>query len=409
MPRHVWIPVLVALAVGCARRSPQAPGILRHDVTLIDVRLVTKVGSRENSMADDSPREVSISDTVWVYPVLKVAVGEPRRETLYLCNTTHVRRVGRDGDTLQPGWPVGRHLDIWNKIKRDISLDWFEVVPSRERFGPKEGIRFRLKPVAEQGWSLELTGQPGTRRLAVQARYGGQAVRSCYLASEASVACAPWLSVRRDTSATAWATSLVGALAYRDGSTPDQTANRISCDSRGLILYALSHNGYHFDAYNADALDSLGEPVFSGYIRRGKLYDASNRPARLALGQDIHLGDVMHFTSRRCYGMVADESPVRGWSFGGIPAGLPIVGANLTGPRVRPFHTYLRSLGSLFGKSEFTIRRYPYVPPPPPQKIRRAPQPVVHQPAIVPKARTRKAAGPQKAAKSKPAPAKTKR
>ena len=401
--RRGWILSVVVLALSCARTSSQAPVVARSDVTLIEVRLVSKIGSGENALADDSPKEVSLTDTVWVYPVLKVAVGASKHETLYLCNTTHVSRVGRDGDTTRAGWSVQRRLDIWNKLKRDIRLDWFEVVPCRESYGSKDGIRYRFKPVVEQGWCLELTGGPGTRRLAIEASYGGQAVRSCNLASEASVACAPWLSVRSDTSVAGWAGSLVGALPYRSGSTPEQTSNRISCDSRGLVLFALSHIGYHFDAYNADAMDSMGEPIFSGFVKLGKLYGADGKPARLRLGQDVRKGDVIHFTSRQSYGIVSEETQVPGWSFGGIPAGLPVIGANSAGPRTRPLHAYLLSLRDFFGKSEFTIRRYPYVPPPPPPKVRNVRPPAAPKPAVAPKVKAKTVSAIPKAVRPKPA------
>ena len=399
--RRCRILLLAALGVCCVPESPRAPAAVRSDVALLDIRLVLKVGSGEGAMADDSPKEVSASDTVWVYPVLKVAIGTAERDTLLLCNTTHVRAVGRDGDTTSPGWPLFRHIDIWNKLKRDIQLDWFEVVPCRQSYGPREGVRYRYQPVKDQGWALELTGRSGTRRLAVEARYGDQSVRSCYLASEASVASAPWLSVGPDTSVAGWALGLVGALAHRSGSTLEQTRNRVSCDSRGVVLYALSHTGYRFDAYNADVLDSMGEPVFRGYVRLGKLYDAEDRPAWLKLGQDVRRGDVIHFTSRRTYGIIASDSPVRGWSLGGIPAGLPIVGANSAGPRVQPLYTWLWTLGNIFGKSEFTIRRYPCIPPPPPPKVRKARPPAPPTQAVAPRAK--KAAPAPKVTKSKTA------
>jgi len=141
----------------------------------------------------------------------------------------------------------------------------------------------------------------------------------------------------------------------------------------------LQHFGYHFDAYNLETMDSLGQPVFSGYIKLGRLYDRNGRLTWLRLGPDVRTGDVIHWTTndgRRTtddggYGFVADDGPVSGLSFGGLPLMLPILGDDAGYPGFRPFYQMLLSLRTLFGKSEITIRRYPSIPvPPPPAKAK---------------------------------------
>ena len=380
---HLWL-LGGLLLVACASRSPQATLPLRGDVTLLDVRLVAKVGYGDSALADDQPKEVKTSDTILVYPVVRVLDGEARRETLYLSNTTHVRRVGSDPDTTRPGWPIHRRIDIWNKLKSDIRIEWFEITPSGTCYPRGAAIHYFLKPLTGRGWSQELTGTPGTRRLAVEVHYGSQVVRSCQPVSEAVVAGSPWLSFRPDTTAGGWAANTIGGLPCREGSWPEQTFARTSCDSRSLVAYALSHIGYHFDSLNTETMDSMGELVFSGYVRMGRLYDLQGRPARLKLGTDVQQSDVIHFLTSHCYGIVARDSAVPGVSYGGLPARLPVLSACDASPQIMTLGSLLMAhrflLAAYFGKSEIAIRRYPRIPPPPPptrvpHRVRPVPRP----------------------------------
>jgi hypothetical protein len=378
--RLLLLGMLVIPALFCGSESPSETGEQRADVRLLEVRLVSRVGSQEDALADDARKEVATSDTVWFYPVVKVAVGEKQQDTVYLSNTSRVRSVARASPPASKSSPGRERPNIWSQLKNDIRIEWCEVVPVRSEFGVHEATRYDLKLLSWTGWGHELTGQPGTWRLAVRARQGDQVVTSSYPISEADLAGSSWVACRADTTALGWAASLLGPLPYRAGSTPEQTANRVSCSGQSVVAYALQHIGYHFDAYNSETMDSLGQPVFSGYVKLGRLYDRDGRLTWLRLGQDVRKGDVIHWTTndrrrRRDdggYGFVAGDAPVRGLSFGGLPLMLPILGAGAGYPGLRPLYQVLLSLRTLFGKSKIIIRRYPSIPAPPsPARVRR--------------------------------------
>jgi hypothetical protein len=158
---------------------------------------------------------------------------------------------------------------------------------------------------------------------------------------------------------------LLGGVPFHDGSSDQQTAAFISCDDRTLLTSGLARIGYSLGAGSTpDEIDSAGRIMFQGYIRYGRLYDEEGRRAVVSLGRDLRRGDVIHFTTLGQYGIVADDSPRSGWSYGGIPAGLPVIQALSSYPQIRPFYAALWSLRTLFGKSNLKILRYEAIPRP---------------------------------------------
>jgi hypothetical protein len=351
------------------------PGV-RTDVGLLDVKLVFKPGRRENALADERPTEAMLGDTVGVYPVVQLTTGDKTKDTVYLANTTRIARVGASGDTIGPGWPIQGRLSIWSKLKNLVKIEWYEVRPAKSHYRKGEKISYRLAPLAAQGWYQEFTGPLGSRRLVVRAQVGKQSVSSSYVGSEDAVSRIPWMTFRQDTTSTGWTFALLGAVPYREGSSSGKTRQLISYDSRTLVAYGLAHAGYQLSSdISTRELDSIGRPVFQGYIKFGRLYDQQGRRADLLLGRDLRRGDVIRFLTLKTSGVVADERPRSGWSYGGIPARLPIISAGPGFPKIRPLYSMLWSLKTLWGRAYIKILRYDPIPQPPPPKVRRKPAP----------------------------------
>ena len=379
---------LLAL-LGCARQGGNQPGwrpgmaMPRTDVTLLGVCLGFRVGTREGTPAKDSPRVALPDDTVWAYPVVKVTLGDRQLDTIYLANTARLECAGW-------GWNVRDKVRIWSPLKNEVKLEWYEVKPTRARFRRHAALSYRLQrlstPEAGQPvdqWYREFSGHQGTMRLVVRAAYGTQSVTSGSVYSEAAVKEIPGISFRPDTFGIGWAATLLGSVPYRDGSSLEQTAGYLSCDSRSVVIYYLRHtcgrslsgdtipnrgDSGHVPSLDR-TLDSAGQLVFKGYIRLGRLYDERGRRAHLRLGKDLRRGDVIHFTTLGSYGLVWDDHPPGGYSYGGIPARLPLLRAAQSYPQVQPFYTTLWSLRTLFGKSWFKVLRYePIIRAAPPAK-----------------------------------------
>lgn len=302
-------------------------------------------------------------DTVWAFPVVKLLIG--KKETLYLANTLHLGRVGREYDA-DSGWNTKDHTSIWNKLKDDISIEWCEVRPVKSCFGRNEPLQYRPVPLVAKGaagrdtpaedWYRELTGNPGFFRLLVRARYGLQSVLSDNLAFEHDVGELPWVSFRKDTSWLGFLTGFLGPVPYREGSTREQTSSYICCDSRSLVAAGLARIGYDIKPeYGDRALDTLGETVFSGHVRFGRLYDGKGRRSAF---RDIRPGDVIHFSTLESYAVVLERPPARGLAYGGMPARLRLIRAARGRPEITTFATALWSLRTLFGRSYFTVLRF---------------------------------------------------
>jgi hypothetical protein len=338
-------------------------------------------------LADGHPKQAFQGDTVWVFPVVRAVAGETH-DTVCLANTARIRCVIQGRDSLRLGWPLRERLNIWSRLKDGFGIKWFELLPAKPRFGRNEPIRYRLKewghhqfsgrkPVASPGinWYQELCDTQGLRRLVVQVSYGAQSCMSADLRSdatrrEAEVSCVPWICFRTDTSAVGWATGLLRALPYREGSTIVQTREFVSCDNRSLILGYLARLGHQFSSQPSPReIDSAGQVVFKGYVRRGRLYDDKGRPARLVPGKDLRRGDVVHFTSRGLYAIVAKDLAGSSWPWDGIPARLPVLGAFGRSPEVKSFPAVLWSLRTFFARSDFTVLRYPPFAPVPQKNL----------------------------------------
>lgn len=349
---------------------------IRPDVTLLGVSLALRTGTADSTRAEDRPRQVMAGDTVWAFPVVKLLIAG--KETLYLANTLHLGRVGRAFDS-DSGWNTSNHTSIWNKLKDDISIEWYEARPVKSCFGPHEPLKYRAVPLARnahaesvENWYREVTGRPGLFRFLVRARYGVQSVASDNLSSEHDIGALPWVSFRQDTTWLGFLTGLVGPVPYREGSTREQTSGYVCCDSRSLIAAGLGQIGYAVKPEDGDrALDTLGREVFSGYVRFGRLYD---RRGRRSAFRDIRPGDVIHFSTLESYAVALAQPSRRGLAYGGIPAGLRLIRAARGSPEITTFATALWSLRTLFGRSYFTVLRY---------EPRLKPAPTMRRPAVI--------------------------
>lgn len=348
---------------------PATRPVIRQDVTLLDVSLALRTGSADTTRASDNARLAGPGDTVWVFPVARVLLGG--KETLYLANTAHVGRVGRHSD-LDSGWNLAGKLSIWNRLKNDLQLEWYEVRPVKQFFGPREPLRYRLVPLPEgrnpqpaEQWFRELTGPAGFLRLLVRVTYGNQSVASSNLSFETDVARIPWVSFRQDTAWPGRLTGLLGAIPYRLNSTIEQTGRYLCCDSRSLIASGLTQLGYEVKSTDNERwLDTLSGEVFSGYARLGRLYDRKGRRSRF---HDIRPGDIVCFSTLGSYAVVLDSVRGRGYHYGGIPARLRLIRAARGSPEIATFSTALWSLRTLFGRSYFSVHRLrPLVRPTPP-------------------------------------------
>lgn len=353
--------------LACSRPAhhgrPTARKELNKDIVLLDVALAFKVGTSENRLADDAPKQVLMGETVWVYPVVRLQVPDTGslKDTVYLANTLHLGRIGRNGDTLAPSWLLPANRKLWSKYKNDVSIEWFLVEPTRRYFRKAEKARYHLKTLDTCSWCLELTGPTGTRRLVALARYGTQAAFSGNIASEDAVSRLPWVSFLPDTTNLGWSSAMLGLIPYRDACTQAEALRLTGCDDKGLLAYGLCHTGYRL---GEDAkLDSAGQLVFQGYIKLGRLYDTLGRPAHLALGRDVKQGDAIHFLSLRRYGLVVDVRPRTGLNYGGLPYRLPVLSAYRDFPRIQPLYQVLFSWRTLFTRSAIKVLRYPPVIP----------------------------------------------
>ena len=396
MPRFARLALLPACAFAlfsacaivfcsaCARK-PEPQGLpslrpaVRQDVTLLDVTLALRKGSADTARANDAPKLVIPGDTVWAFPVVRVLLGG--RETLCLANTSHLGRVGRYGDS-DSGWKLAGRLSVWNRLKADLKLEWYEVRPVKQFFGPREPLRYRLVPMladsrepsnagGEQSasqWFRELTGPTGFLRPLVRVTYGNQSVMSSNPSFENDIARIPWVSFRQDTAWPGRLTGLLGAIPYRLNSTREQTDRYLCCDSRSLIASGLAQLGYEVSPIEVTPLrregvspllfspflDSLSEEVFSGYIRLGRLYD---RKGRRSAFHDIRPGDIIRFSTLGSYAVALKDPPGRGYHYGGIPASLKLIRAARGSPEKVTFSTALWSLRTLFGRSYFSVHR----------------------------------------------------
>lgn len=93
--------VFVGLGLlACAHRTKDQsawhPGMStpRKDVKLLGVCLAFKVGSQEAILANDSPKVALPEDTILVYPVVQVALGDRQQDTVYLTNTIRLASLG---------------------------------------------------------------------------------------------------------------------------------------------------------------------------------------------------------------------------------------------------------------------------------------------------------------------------
>jgi hypothetical protein len=339
--------------------APSRQVVIRPDVTLLGVALALRTGSSDTALADDAPKQVMAGDTVWVFPVVKLLIG--KKDTLYLANTLHLGRVGRSSET-DSGWNTKDHTSIWNKLKDDISIEWYEVRPVKSFFGRNEPLEYRPVPLAAkrrdepaEDWYREFSGKAGFTRLQVRARYGLQTAFNDNLAFEHDVGQIPWASFRQDTTWFGCLTGMLGPVPYREGSTREQTNDYVCCDSRSLVAAGLAHIGYDIKPEDGDrALDALGEEVFSGYVRLGRLYD---RKGLRSAFRDVRPGDVIHFSSLESYAVVLQRPP-RGFTYGGIPARLRLIRAAHGSPEITTFSTALWSLRTLFARSYFTVLRF---------------------------------------------------
>jgi hypothetical protein len=279
---------------------------------------------------------------------------------------------------------VGR-VSIWNRLKNGLKLEWYEVRPVKQFFGPREPLRYWMVPRPEgknaqpaEAWYRELTGPSGFLRLLVRATYGNQSVTSSNLSFETDVARIPWVSFREDTAWPGQLTGLLGAIPYRLNSTTEQTGRYLCCDSRSLIASGLAQLGYEVrPADETRWLDSLSEEVYSGYVRVGRLYDRRGRRSGF---HDIRPGDIIHFSTLGSYAVVLDDARRRGYHYGGIPARLRLLRAAHGSPEMVTFSTALWSLRTLFDRSYFSVHRLkPIVKPPTPS--RKPPAAVRKQPA----------------------------
>lgn len=358
-----WPACALALLFAACSHPPPAPSrqtAIRPDVTLLGVALALRTGSSDTALADDAAKQVMTGDTVWAFPVVKLLIGG--RETLYLANTLHLGRVGRAYDS-DSGWNMKGRTSIWNKLKDDISIEWHEVRPVKSCFDRNEPLQYRPVPLVakrrdepDEDWYRELTGRAGFFRLLVQARYGLQSIVSGNLAFEHDVGELPWVSFRQDTSWLGSLTGMLGPVPYREGSTREQTSGYVCCDSRSLVAAGLARIGYDTKAEGGDlALDTLGETVFSGYVRFGQLYDRKGRRTGF---RDVRPGDVIHFSTLGSYAVVLQRPPTRGFAYGGIPAGLRLIRAAHGSPEITTFIRALWSFRTLFGRSYFTVLRF---------------------------------------------------
>jgi hypothetical protein len=324
------------------------------------VALALRTGSSDTALADDAPKQVMASDTVWAFPVVKLLIG--KNDTLYLANTLHLGRVGRSSE-VDSGWNTKDHTGIWNKLKDDISIEWYEVRPAKAFFGRNEPLQYRPVPLVgkrrgepAEDWYRELFGAAGFTRLLVRAQYGRQSVVSGNLALEHDVGRTPWASFQRDTTWPGCLTGMLGPVPYREGSTREQTNGYVCCDSRSLVAAGLAHIGYDIKPEGGDrALDTLGEEVFSGYVRLGRLYDRNGLRSTF---RDVRPGDVIHFSSLGSYAVVLDRPPQRGFAYGGIPARLRLIRAAHGNPEITTLAGALWSLRTLFDRSYFTVLRF---------------------------------------------------
>jgi len=354
----------LALLLACARKPepqglPSARSVIRQDVTLLDVSLALRRGSADTTRANDDAKQAGPDDTVWVFPVVRVVRGE--RETLCLANTAHVGRVGRQ-DELDSGWNLAGRVSIWNRLKKDLQLEWYEVRPVKQFFGRNERLRYRMVPLAgskgrepAEQWYRELLGPSGFTRLLVRVTYGSQSVASSNLSFESDIARIPWVSFRRDAAWPGRLTGLLGAIPYRSGSTREQTDRYLCCDSRSFVASGLAQLGYEVKSTDeARWLDTLSQEVFSGYVRVGRLYDRKGRRSGF---HDIRSGDIVHFSTLGSYAVVLDSTRHRGYHYGGIPANLKLLRAARGSPEIVTFSTALWSLRTLFGRSCFSVHR----------------------------------------------------
>jgi hypothetical protein len=381
--------VLLFAACSHPLPTPSRPTAIRSDVTLLGVALALRTGSSDTALADDAAKQVMTGDTVWAFPIVKLLIGG--KETLYLANTLHLGRVGRAYDA-DSGWNMKGHASIWNRLKDDISIEWYEVRPVRSCFDRNEPLQYRpVSLVAKrrdepaEDWYRELTGKAGFTRLLVRARYGLQSAVSGNLAFEHDIGELPWVSFRQDTTWLGSLTGMLGPVPYREGSTREQTSGYVCCDSRSLVAAGLARIGYDIKSEDGDrALDTLGDTIFSGYVRFGRLYDRKGRRTGF---RDVRPGDVIHFSTLESYAVALQRPPPRGFAYGGIPAGLRLIRAAHGSPEITTLSTALWSFKTLFGRSYFTVLRFK--PQSKPQSIvskqkatgRRQPAPLNRRPA----------------------------
>lgn len=408
---QLWLILVLAVFVGCNREPNRIEiRVERQDVRLLDVRLALRKGSHPGVRADDASKNALLGDTIWVYAVVRLTVGNrPELETVYFAHTQDIGPVGRDGDSAQPGWQLGRRVQVWNRLKQDIELKWYEVRPVKSYYRAGEPVEFWRAPLGWTGWYQELVGPVGFRRLIIEARYGSQIVTSGSTATEEAVLKIPYVCFAPDSTFLGQIMPFVDNLPYRPGSRLSSTLQGISYDTPLLIAAGLRSLGYRFpDGSTSLQFDSLAKVTFQGYIRFGRLYDTAGRPVALQPGRDLHSGDVILLPASRTCLVVASDSARSGTKPLGLPLGLRVITLGNSFARIQPLWLGISLWRRLLNKTRMQVLHFDPAPVMPAVKPKAGARTVRPSPARkTPKVITKEPAAKGKA--QKPPGAKPKR